>query len=245
MAVTALAETKFARCDVHTVTSEDGTGLIRDWIFLEVMPMVVVVVRTVDGDFLVFDQKKYAIPGSTLSPVGGMIEVGESPLAAAKREVLEELGVGSRRMLRVVKENIDDPTEVTKLDQIVEILSRNADKPSFDEFGLLDGETRGLPSSELDEDWTFLGRYRTAANRGGGFVYTYLLKNAVPLLSGGGTSNYIGTGDDESQEILHLEEKDVMNALSEGKFQEVKWLGTFSLAMLHLKDGMPACCGNE
>ena len=59
----------------------------------------------------------------------------------------------------------------------------------------------------------------------------------MPLLPGGGTINYIGaTGDDESQTILYLTETEVIEALSDGKFQEVKWTASFALAMLHLKE---------
>jgi hypothetical protein len=69
--------------------------------------------------------------------------------------------------------------------------------------------------------------------------------NAVPLVPGGGTINYnmASIGDDESQSILYLSEDEVMQALASGKFQEVKWAATFALAMLHVKNGMPSCCG--
>ena len=53
--------------------------------------MIVVAVDEQDR-FLVFEQTKYASPGITLAPVGGYIQPGEEPLAAAKRELLEEMG---------------------------------------------------------------------------------------------------------------------------------------------------------
>ena len=37
-----------------------------------------IVVQTIEGKFLVFEQEKYAIPGKTLSPVGGFIDANES-----------------------------------------------------------------------------------------------------------------------------------------------------------------------
>ena len=40
-------------------------------------------------------QEKYGFIGSSLAPVGGYIEADELPLVAAKREVLEELGLAS------------------------------------------------------------------------------------------------------------------------------------------------------
>lgn len=266
VAVETLGETKFARCDVHTVLSEDGSSVINDWIFLEEIPAVNVIVHTLEGRYVIFRQRKYAIPGETLSPVGGFVNEGESPSTAAKREVLEELGLGSRRTLRTIRENIkgvydngrstrlgggaESATTTLETEDVARIISESANPPSYDMHGLMDGSPRTIPSLDYDADWVFLGRYRTAANRGGGFLYSYLLKNAVPLVPGGGTINYNNggrrdTGDDESQSILFLGEDDVMKALAGGKFQEVKWAATFALAMLHVRAGMLACCGNH
>lgn len=94
---TTLGQTPFARCDVHSVRSEDGKSVINDWIFMEERDAVNVAVQTADGKFAVFRQHKYAIPGETLSPVGGFIDDGETPFEAARREVLEELGLGSAK----------------------------------------------------------------------------------------------------------------------------------------------------
>ena len=261
LAVRTLVESKFARCDVHTVLGEDGSTLVNDWIFLEEMNAVNVVVHTLEGRYVVFRQRKYAIPGETLSPVGGFVDAGESPSTAAKREVLEELGLGSRRTLRTIREEVKgaydngrstrrdlDNVEKTTLEMedIAKIISKTANPPAYDGHGLMDGFARTIPNVDYDADWVFLGRYRTAANRGGGFVYSYLLKNAVPLVPGGGAVYYNGNeGDEESQRVLDLNEDDVMKALAGGKFQEVKWAATFALAMLHVRVGMPACCGSK
>jgi ADP-ribose pyrophosphatase len=51
-----------------------------------------VVAVTLDGKFICFRQTKYAVDGVTLAPVGGHIEVGEDPLTAARRELIEETG---------------------------------------------------------------------------------------------------------------------------------------------------------
>lgn len=248
--------------------SEDGTSIIDDWIFLEEVPAVNIVVQTLEGKFGIFNQKKYGIPGETLSPVGGFIDAGESPLTSAKREVLEELGLGSRQTLQIVEDSLREYNENVKirrnelpqgadkvreiprknldLETAAHIITQKANPPVFDKFGLLDGSSNMARQTAMpeDTDWIFLGRYRTAANRGGGFLYSFLLKNAVPLIPGGGTVEYQGTGDGEAQQILYLSKEEVMKAISEGRFQEIKWAATFALAMLHL-DGMPACSGSD
>jgi len=263
VSVETLGETKFARCDVHTVLGEDGYTVIDDWLFTEELPAVNVIVHTLEENkYVVFRQRKYAIPGLTLSPVGGFIDGDESPVTAAKREVLEELGLGSRRTLRTIREatkkntggvydngrTVRDvrtlKTKSLEVEDIVKIIVDSSNPAIYDEYGLLDGFAQTVPNVDYDADWAYLGRYRTSANRGGGFIYSYLLKNAVPLVPGGGTVNYNkAIGDDESQSILYLDEDEVMKGLAGGKFQEVKWAASFALAMLHVKNGMPSCCG--
>jgi hypothetical protein len=100
----------------------------------------------------------------------------------------------------------------------------------LDEFGIADGNV-----SNDEPQWIFLGRYRTAANRGGGFVYTYLLMDAVPLVKDGGTANFSRTGDAEKQEFVSLSKQQVEEALVRGEFKEVKWTATMSLSLLHMQ----------
>mmetsp|Transcript_5949 Transcript_5949/g.13017 ORF Transcript_5949/g.13017 Transcript_5949/m.13017 type:complete len:330 (-) Transcript_5949:1580-2569(-) len=257
LSVSNLGETKFARCDVHTVLTEDGNGVIDDWLFLEEVNAVNVVVQTVEGKFVVFNQRKYAIPGETLSPVGGFIDQGESPLTAARREVLEELGLGSKKSLEKVtnainsdwmsrsnnKQKDENEKNEVSAEEVKKAILKTAIPPDYDPTtSLPDGQ---VPRAESDSDWIFLGRYRTAANRGGGFLYSYLLKNAVPLVTGGGTLEYSGSGDDEQQQILYLNEVELVEAVSYGRFQEVKWAATFALSLLHLNENMPGCCSGK
>ena len=245
ISVETLGETAFAKCDIHTVLSEDGKSTIDDWLFLEEVNAVNIIVQTIDNQFVVFNQYKYAIPGSTLSPVGGFIDEGESPLTSAKREVLEELGLGSKNTAQLIKEKKGNNKNLYLDAQSISNLIVNDanvnDPPILDDYGLLDGQIKRATD---DTDWVYLGRYRTAANRGGGFLYSYLLKNAIPLVPNGGTTKYQGSGDNEKQEIQYLSEEEVMDALSKARFQEVKWAATFALAMLHIKNGMPPCCGD-
>jgi len=238
VSVQTVAETKFARCDVHTVLSEDGKSKINDWIFMEEMDAVnVIVMNAHEQKFVVFKQGKYAIPGETYSPVGGFIDKGEAPYESARREVMEELGMGSKRTLDALNNAVASNAATNVKDAFTVIPKAQR---SVDNFGLAEGKV-----DEDDKDWVFLGRYRTAANRGGGFIYTYLLKNALPILEGGGTVNFKITGDDESQEIHFLTLGQTKSLLMNGQFQEVKWAATIALALLHLKSDCDQFCESE
>ena len=226
--VLTLAESKFARCDIHSVLSEDGNRVVHDWIFLEERDAVNVAVFTIEGKFIGFEQKKYAIPGETLSPVGGFVDEGEAPWDAARREVLEELGLGSRKTMQMM--TAASTNENQNKIELKALESLPAGKVVIDQHGLAIGE---VPDEE--KDWVFLGRYRTAANRGGGWIFSYLLKDAVPILPNGGTEQFKGMGDDESQVIHMLSLSDVEQMVIKGRFQEVKWAATIALSLLHLK----------
>lgn len=220
-----VAETPFAKCELHTVRSEDGTRTFDNWLFMEERDAVNVIVVDARGRFLVFQQRKYAIPGETLSPVGGFVDDGETPYDAAKREVYEELGVSSMGQLHASERPPLSPSET----------DTDADAAHRRTFRAEDGRI-----SDGDPDWVYLGSYRTMANRGGGFLYSYLLKNAIPRVPGGGTPEFKGAiGDDEAQTILQLTQDEIVEAVATSRFKEVKWAATVSLSLLHLKNGMP------
>ncbi len=88
---TILERGKFLRVEEHAVALPDGT-VIPDWPWLVTPDYVNVVAVTREGMFLCFRQTKYAVDGATLAVVGGYLEPGEDPLAAAQRELLEETG---------------------------------------------------------------------------------------------------------------------------------------------------------
>ena len=202
--------------------------IVNDWIFMEERDAVNVVVVTKEGKFLVFQQRKYAIPGETLAPVGGFINNGEAPFDAARREVWEELGVGSQRTKEILKErsSLFESAKESKEDPF----GKATTPVQSDEYGLLLGN---VPRDEA-ASWVFLGKYRSMANRGGGFVYAYLLKDAVPLAEAGGTAAYASSGDTEAQDLHLLSLDEVREAVMQGRFQEVKWAATVALALLHV-----------
>ena len=64
---------------------------------LESVDWVNVVALTEDGKSIMVDQYRFGIGARTLETPGGMVDAGETPLAAAKRELLEETGYGGGR----------------------------------------------------------------------------------------------------------------------------------------------------
>jgi ADP-ribose pyrophosphatase len=75
----------------HAVELPDGR-VIPNWPWVATPDYINVVVEMIDGRFLCFRQAKYALPDGTLALVGGYLEEGEQPLAAAQRELREETG---------------------------------------------------------------------------------------------------------------------------------------------------------
>lgn len=82
---------RFLTLELHEVELPDGQR-IDDWPWVVTPDYAVVVAQTKEGLFPCFRQTKYGIEGETLAPVGGFLDPGEDPLAAAKRELLEETG---------------------------------------------------------------------------------------------------------------------------------------------------------
>jgi len=77
--------------EYHQVEWPNGK-VIDDWAWVVTPDYVNVVTETEDGRLLCFRQIKYALDRPALAVVGGYMEPGEDPLAAAKRELREEAG---------------------------------------------------------------------------------------------------------------------------------------------------------
>lgn len=93
---TILNHSKYLVVEEHVVQLPDGR-VIENWPWVILPDYINVVAVTPEGRFVMFRQVKYAVPGTSLAPVGGYLEPDEDPLAAAQRELLEETGYRAQR----------------------------------------------------------------------------------------------------------------------------------------------------
>ena len=89
---------KYLTVERRTIELPDGR-IIPDWPWLTMPDYVNVVAVTSDDQFVCFRQVKYAVTGTSLAIVGGYLEPGEDPLAAAQRELREETGYAAHDWL--------------------------------------------------------------------------------------------------------------------------------------------------
>lgn len=75
---------------LDTVVIPNGKTVTRDIVIHS--GAVVIVPRSADGKFLMVQQYRHAVGHSMLEFPAGTLEIGEEPLACAKRELIEEVG---------------------------------------------------------------------------------------------------------------------------------------------------------
>ena len=97
---------KYLTVERRTIELPDGR-IIPDWPWLIMPDYINVVAVTDDDQFICFRQVKYAVDGTSLAVVGGYLEAGEEPLAAAQRELREETGYAAREWIALGRYAVD------------------------------------------------------------------------------------------------------------------------------------------
>lgn len=138
---------KFLKVESHAVELPDGR-VIPDWAWVSIPGAAIVLVRTEEGKFLCFRQTKYAIEGTSLAPVGGMLEPGEAPLEAAQRELREEMGCEAAEWVELGKYVLDPNRGVATMHLFLALGARKVTTPDSDD--LEDQELLELSRDELE-----------------------------------------------------------------------------------------------
>ena len=224
-----IAETSLAKCEVYRHQTD---GQTQDHLIFEEQDIIhIVVMDTQDRIWVLHHENSgnsqqqrqngydvspyFAVPpvpaendnsNIIYSPVMGYsANSNEAPWYVAHRIVAQILGILTR-------------TTTLHADS-------SASRAVLDENGIKDGNIPKLATTTNDDgdDWIFLGRHRTMANRGGGFVYSYLLRN-VP-----------GSPSDTNSlsETIALSRDEIKYALRNNQFADVRGIASITLALLY------------
>lgn len=144
---TILNHSKYLRVENHTVKLPDGQ-IIPDWAWVIIPSAAIILAVTDDNKFLCFRQTKYAIEGTSLAPVGGMLEPNETPLDAAKRELIEEMGYKSSNWVNLGSHILDPNRGVATMHLFLALNSKRVAEPDSDD--LEDQEILLLSQAEVE-----------------------------------------------------------------------------------------------
>jgi ADP-ribose pyrophosphatase len=144
---TILKHSKFLTVESHTVKLPDG-GIIPDWAWLIIPSAAIVLALTADHKFLCFRQTKYAVEGTSLAPVGGMLEPNETPIEAAKRELLEEMGFEASEWINLGSHILDPNRGIATMHLFLALNAKQVAEPNSDD--LEDQELLFLSRNEIE-----------------------------------------------------------------------------------------------
>ena len=138
---------RFLTVERHAVRLPDGR-VIPDWTWVIAPDAAIVLAVTDDGRFICFRQTKYAIEGTVLAPVGGMLEPGEAPLVAARRELLEETGYEATTWISLGSHILDPNRGVATMHLFLALGASQVAQPDSDD--LEDQELLLLSREEIE-----------------------------------------------------------------------------------------------
>ena len=144
---TILDHSKFLTVESHAIKLPDGE-VIPDWPWIIIPSAAIILAIAHDQRFICFRQTKCAVDGMSLAPVGGMIEPGEKPIDAAKRELLEETGYESSEWINLGKYAVDPNRGVAEMHLFLALNARYVCDPNSDD--LEDQELIYLSKAEIE-----------------------------------------------------------------------------------------------
>jgi ADP-ribose pyrophosphatase len=130
---TILRHSKFLTVESRAIKLPDGK-IIPDWPWLIIPNAAIVLAVTDDKKFLCFRQTKYAVEGTSLAPVGGMLEPNETPLSAAKRELLEEMGYKASDWIDLGSYILDPNRGIATMYLFLALNAKQVAKPNSDDL---------------------------------------------------------------------------------------------------------------
>jgi ADP-ribose pyrophosphatase len=143
-----LSRNKFLTVENHVVKLPDGR-IIPDWPWLIIPSAAIVLAVTEAEEFLCFRQTKYAVQGTSLAPVGGMLEPNETPLKAAQRELLEEMGYVSDDWVSLGSHLLDPNRGIATMHLFLALNAKKVAEPNSDD--LEDQELVVLSRNEIEQ----------------------------------------------------------------------------------------------
>lgn len=212
-------ESPFAICEVHAVRSEDGSKVMEDWLWMEEINHVnVVVFEKKTQEFIFFRQGKYGLREDSLAVVGGLQEQGESGLETSRREVREELGMVSQNEFTAIQAGEEEAFDATSDENWV----------SFGQYRCAVNRGGGwvsvfllLDAVAIDENGGTNDFGQVAQNSGTAFETTATGK---------------AEADGEAQAVVRMNTQQARRALMQGEFKEIKWSAALAFALLHIED---------
>ena len=144
---TILRHNKFLTVESHTVKLPNGQ-IIPDWAWIIIPSAVIVLAITTEDKFLCFRQTKYAVEGTALAPVGGMLETNEAPIEAAKRELLEETGYEAAEWVSLGSHILDPNRGIATMNLFLALNAKQVAEPNSDD--LEDQELLFLTQNEIE-----------------------------------------------------------------------------------------------